>query len=425
MRYLSHLIVTTALLAGVTWWVSAQELTLSGAFRPRFEHRYGYGQLASPSQWPANWVSQRTRLIADYRSDAADARIVLQNVRVWGDVSTLSRSDRFIAFHEAWARVPLWRRLSLKVGRQEIVYDDHRIFGNVGWAQQARSHDAAVLTYRSADRKTRLDVGGALNANKEEKFRSYYPNTAGYKDMQYLWFHRDLNKVGVSVLALNVGREYPGTAADTFRIDNMQTLGGRVVYKDKGLSGGVAAYYQGGRQAGNAVKAFYYAGEVKYTKNGVTVGAGREFLSGKATNDSGSVVKSFAPLFGTNHKFNGWMDYFYVGTWMNSVGLEDIYGVLSVKKGKTAVTLMPHLFRAAADVYDGSQKLSRTLGTEIDLSVKYKLTPSAALVAGFSTMMATETMEVMKGGSKDEFNRWGWMMLVIRPRLGHWRFEGR
>ena len=33
-------------------------------------------------------------------------------------------------------------KFAFKVGRQEINYDDARIFGNVDWAMQARSHDA-------------------------------------------------------------------------------------------------------------------------------------------------------------------------------------------------------------------------------------------------------------------------------------------
>src|SRR5437867_7952021 len=37
--------------------------------------------------------------------------------------------------------------LSLKVGRQEIMYGDHRLFGNFGWSQVGNSFDAAKLMY--------------------------------------------------------------------------------------------------------------------------------------------------------------------------------------------------------------------------------------------------------------------------------------
>jgi hypothetical protein len=41
-------------------------------------------------------------------------------------------------------------------------------------------------------------------------------------------------------------------------------------------------------------------------------------------NDTSSDVKSFNSLYGTNHKFNGWVDYFYVGNHAESIGLVDI-----------------------------------------------------------------------------------------------------
>jgi hypothetical protein len=49
-----------------------------------------------------------------------------------------------------------------------------------------------------------------------------------------------------------------------------------------------------------------------------------EYLYGKDMNDTSSDVKSFNSLYGTNHKFNGWVDYFYVGNHAESIGLVDI-----------------------------------------------------------------------------------------------------
>ena len=37
--------------------------------------------------------------------------------------------------------------LSAKLGRQEIIFGDHRLFGNFGWSQVGNSFDAARLTY--------------------------------------------------------------------------------------------------------------------------------------------------------------------------------------------------------------------------------------------------------------------------------------
>jgi hypothetical protein len=40
----------------------------------------------------------------------------------------------------------LTEAFSMKLGRQEVIYDNSRIFGNVDWAQQGRSHDHGSFT---------------------------------------------------------------------------------------------------------------------------------------------------------------------------------------------------------------------------------------------------------------------------------------
>jgi len=62
-------------------------------------------------------------------------------VGVWGETGTLSKSDiNGTAIHEAWGEILFSEKFSIKAGRQEIIYDDHRMFGSVDWAQQGRSH---------------------------------------------------------------------------------------------------------------------------------------------------------------------------------------------------------------------------------------------------------------------------------------------
>ncbi len=48
---------------------------------------------------------------------------------------------------------------------------------------------------------------------------------------------------------------------------------------------------------------------------------------------------AFTPLYGTNHKFNGWMDYFYVGNHGSSIGLQDINAKILVNFNNFFVTL--------------------------------------------------------------------------------------
>jgi len=104
--------------------------------------------------------------------------LTLQNVRVWGESFTRAAADKANFCHEAWAEAVLSGTLSLKMGRQEIVYDDHRIFGNVGWAQQARSHDAFVAKF-TPNAHNRIDIGLAMNFDKQAIVDQLYSNAAG------------------------------------------------------------------------------------------------------------------------------------------------------------------------------------------------------------------------------------------------------
>jgi len=110
------------------------------------------------------------------------------------------------------------------------------------------------------------------------------------------------------------------------------------------------------------------------------------------------------------------MDYFYVG-FGNPTGLQDINATLAYHKNKFSIKLIPHLFSAAANVYDGTKKMDANLGTEIDLALGYKIAKDVSFGAGYSKMFATETMEVIKGGDKDENNSWAWVMFTFKPTL--------
>ena len=112
---------------------------------------------------------------------------------------------------------------------------------------------------------------------------------------------------------LNTGIEYIeniGLQNEEQTIDYMQTIGPRITYKSGKLNANVSTYFQTGKSLDTSVSASYFAGNVGYKiSNNINIGAGMEYLSGKDMNDLSIDVKSFAPLFGTNHKFNGWMDY--------------------------------------------------------------------------------------------------------------------
>ena len=393
----------------------AQQFDLSAEIRPRFENKHGYGSLLATDADGANFISQRSRLNFNFSHDKIKVGMSLQNVRVWGDISTLGADDNATMLHEAWAEALLSENFSLKLGRQEIVYDDHRIFGNVGWAQQARSHDAMIAKFNISE-KSNLDVGFALNADSQAGVDNLYSNIAGYKTFQYAYYHTAINKFGLSLLALNNGVEYLN--AGDQKVDYSQTLGTHITYKKGKFASDFSIYVQTGKISDKDVSASNFSGNLSYKASDLfSFGIGAEYLSGKDMNDTSSDIKSFNPLYGTNHKFNGWMDYFYVGNHGGSVGLVDINGFIAYNKDKFSAKVMPHFFSSAADVYSGTTKMDKKLGTEIDFTIGYKVANNIAFSAGYSKMYGTKSMEVLKGGDRDENNSWSWIMFTFNPKL--------
>src|SRR5690554_302238 len=395
----------------------AQEFEISAELRRRFEYRHGYKTLADDSLDPAVFVSQRTRLNFGYKSEKLNAYFSVQNVRVWGDVATSAISDKNgTAIHEAWAEILLNQQFSLKFGRQEIIYDDQRMFGNVGWAQQARSHDALIATFKPNE-NNRLDLGLAISAESESLFEIDY-NVNNYKSFQYLWYHTNLNAVGLSFLALNNGYAFEDVNNEQ-QVDYNQTFGTHATYGENKLKADASVYFQTGKIADTKVNAYNLALNAHYTINqDFSIGLGGEYLSGTDMNTTSNKLESFNPWYGTNHKFNGWMDYFYVGNHINSVGLMDFNATLAYKKDKFSVQLVPHFFSSAATIVDGlGNEMSNTLGTEIDLMLGYNLSKDIQFQVGYSQMFATESMEIIRGGDKNATNNWAWAMITVKPSL--------
>ena len=155
------------------------QLTLSGQLRTRTEYRNGLGTLKPEANSAAFFTSQRTRLTFNYRTNRLILQTSLQDVRVWGqDASTINNADGTrLGLHEGWAEVILANRkdttfksqsvdyFAVKAGRQEIIYDDSRLLGNLDWLQQARRHDAVV--FKLLEKGWQLDAGFAFNQNTD------------------------------------------------------------------------------------------------------------------------------------------------------------------------------------------------------------------------------------------------------------------
>jgi hypothetical protein len=115
-------------------------------------------------------------------------------------------------------------------------------------------------------------------------------------------------------------------------------------------------------------------------------------------------------LYGTNHKFNGLIDRFYVGNHANAEGLIDLNLGLSTKINGFGLTLKYHNFSGESDLPDGMGR--DNLGSEIDLVIKKKF-KGFTFVGGASTFFEGDNAPA---AAKD-FQGWAWAMLVFKPKF--------
>ncbi|MGG7035157.1 MAG: hypothetical protein ACI7YS_08185 [Flavobacterium sp.] len=403
----------------------AQEFDINLQLRPRYEYRNGFGSPINDKtgEIPGSFISQRSRLNFNFKQDKLKTKLTLQNVRVWGDmIITPSAYTNGIGLFEAWAQYDFNANWSTRIGRQVISYDNQRIFGEIDWAQQAQSHDAAMITFKK--QKSQLDFTAAFNAQGQNNLTpqpiSY--NVSTYRNMQFAWYHNQMEKLGVSLLALNTGYDFPNapvTPPVESKTYYKQTFGTYLTYKAGKLTGDLGLYAQTGKNNNKDVSAFYGGFNLGYAvSDKFSAGLGFEHLSGTAQDDTSGKNKSFSPLFGTNHAFNGHMDYFYVGNYQNTVGLNDAYLKFNYTHNKWNFLLMPHYFAAAATVLDANgAKMDNYLGTEIDFNASYAVQKDITVSGGYSQMFGTSTMERVKGANTDITNNWAWVMISFNPRL--------
>jgi hypothetical protein len=430
------------------------QLTFSGQIRTRSELRDGQGT-PSPDTIPAFFTSQRTRINVAYNTYRIKFYTSLQDVRVWGqDASTVNRfttePNDGLMLHEGWAEISLVdtgrvvKNFSLKIGRQELVYDDVRFLGNLDWLQQGRRHDAVLLKFDHNGWTAHL--GAAFNQNAERKSNHVYNGVATaypsgtnglgamYKSMQFLYVNRKLHFGNTSFLAFKDDfSKFTFAESDSLKknpiygsgVHSRFTIGanmyGTAVRK---LNFAMSAFYQGGSfRDGTPLSEYLLSASGLYSiGRKFAVGPGVDLTSGNNGSNPARKYQRFDPLYGTPHKFWGSMDYFYVADGFGANGLADYY-IQSRYKMKDNLAMVGNIHRfVLPEAVKGSdgKLLQKGLGTEIDLMVNYNMTRIISFEAGYSMMLATETMsspKVKNVKHASENLNWAYLMISIRPEF--------
>ncbi|MDT0620353.1 alginate export family protein [Croceitalea vernalis] len=406
------------------------QFTLDGQFRPRAEYRNGFQTLIPEGVDAGFAINTRARLNAGFSTESFKVYLSLQDLIVWGEnpqIIPVDSNNSFSVF-EAWAELQLGSGWSTKLGRQVLSYDDQRFFGGLDWAQQGRNHDLAMLKYKKD--KFMMDIGLAFNQDLDENggplfgFQNQgtaYPanNPFQYKAMQHLYLKQQWEGFSGSFLAVNYSHQNFDDTGAADGVNSLLTLGTHLNYKKNSFGAAANVFIQNGTffNGGTDVKGAYLLGlDLSYKASSkIGLGLGLEIISGDDL-DTTDQTEAFLPTFGTNHKFNGFMDYFYVGNHVNTIGLFDIHASANFKLGEKSSLLAKVLnFKGQQDLPSGEN----ALGTEIDL-VYTQGFKGYALKLGYSQLFAADGMYELKGVTEDAAKgsqNWAWAMLILKPKF--------
>lgn len=250
-------------------------------------------------------------------------------------------------------------KTALHAGRSKVNLDNQRFIGTVGWRQLERSYDTLYIADNSIENLSLLAawvygfqgvVGTAASTTQDTNSVLLHVN---YKVMD------ELSITAYDYMLADI-HDTMGIAL-TGNINAGAKLDYRVEYATQGDA---SMNIHGGAKA--KADATYMNFDLGANISGVLAGINYEVLSGTTGSDGKT---NFNPALGTNHKFNGWADIFYVGNTGPAGGLKDA----NVRLGYTApgfgkLLAFYHDFKAETNMANGDD-----LGSEIDVLYTNKI----------------------------------------------------
>jgi hypothetical protein len=429
------LVLGWVLLLTFSFQNSYAQFKIDGQILQRSEFRNGFSKLISENQKPFAFIGHRARLQAAYEMENFSFYMSFQDVRVWGNTPQVKATDNFLSVHEAWALAKISETWKVKLGRQELNYDNFRFLGNLDWALQGRAHDFALAMHEKESMK--FHFGGAYNQASQALVDQPFLIPNQYKIAQMARYENKWGKVQFSALVWNDGREWQTFDSNGVLLDKgiryRTTLGIptlRYISGNSQLSG--FYYHQVGKDVrGRNLNAFNVSMVYNHTfpinaEQGKvwTLSVGTEYISGTANNEN-EKNNSYNPLYGTNHLFNGYMDLFFVGgTHEDNVGLED-YFIRSRYAFSKKFFLQGdiHAFFAQNKIFrleePGNQtQMDPYFGTQLDFTLGYIVNDAFSIQSGYSQFFNEDSFAYVQNNSNPKGTQnWAYLMLIFRPTM--------
>ncbi|MCM8539084.1 MAG: alginate export family protein [Lentisphaeraceae bacterium] len=258
----------------------------------------------------------------------------------------------------------------IRIGRQEIVLDDVRFIGNIGWRNTAQAFDAVTLTNTSI-KDTTIFLGYADNVAsilfKENEYDGIYLANVKYEGFKG---HTQ------TAFAYLVDRDEDEGVAGPSIAHDAATYGFRANgwFEDFGYD--LTYAHQTDWQDTDDLSLNFFQGILSYKMGKFTPAIGYSYIQG-----NGEGGKAFSTLFSTAHKWNGWADQFLstnAGGLVN--GLQDFNVSLNYKNWGTLFRVAYHYF----DTTENGGGFDGSYGQEFDFLVSKKINKNLTATAKLS-----------------------------------------
>ncbi len=426
------------------------QLQLDAEFRIRPQLLHGYKKPVAKNTDPAFHIGQRTRLNLRYAKNHLKTLISIQDVRVWGDENIVNptgvkgKKDRTLDIYEAWVQFDVGKNSTLKIGRQEMKYDDQRHISWRNWWNRGQTYDALTYSYKNKKTGWQFDVSASFNSKKEDLTGNDYSDGTGYFGKvnpilthDFVYLRKNFNpKSYVSLTIIGAGYQKEGTKNTIYLT---MTEGVHVNYNmtkkaTDGLFAKANAFVQNGSNIqGKQVNAHMFTLLAGYRtmKKKLEFNIGFEYLSGNdAYNSSADYKKvdhTYNLLYGGRHPYyEGYMDWFVVPKSSLFGGLRTVSVGMMYKLSKSAKLKLAYNNVALANnvikkdnhgqvvlKVDKGSNLAQTF----DILYINKFNKIVMLHAGFSYGIPSTDFNKMKGISNPGSNYFGFMMLTVKPVL--------
>jgi hypothetical protein len=443
-------------IAGNVYSEFAKKVKLGGQIRTRAEYANGFyqtptnnatlggasGIVGRGKSTDDDYVLNQTRLWADADvNEHLRVFIQMQDARVFGSAGTTvgyatpGEENSIFDLHQGYfdIRKLFDLPLTVRVGRQEIVWGDHRVIGNFVWSNVGRVFDGGRFMWDTDDIHAeafaaKVDEDGYLSADGDDNSdETAYAAQLAFKKLipgallELMYIHKN-DEDSTSNVATQSEYAVPGD--DGIKIHDIGFRIDGKIPNIEAIDYTVESHAQFGEYGDQNQQAWAFAGRAGYTFKDLAwtprFGFEYDYASGDDDQDDND-HETFDNLYPTNH-WQGNYGFIDLVSWQN---MHDFRGNVKVVPTKKLTVQADFHYFLLDQEEDGWYLANGTLATprgagydddsndlaqEVDLTVSYQLYKNIGILAGYSFFMADDWM---KDNLDDIDTSWGYLQTTV------------